>query len=173
VEIDDKIQKQSKCGTISQKDVNSSMKITRWILLLLIPLVTGSFAISPSDDAKHNITVNVTNIRSSKGRIQIQIFRTSEAWESETAYKELYVSKSSMKNKSLTYTIYGLPTGTYGVTLLDDENVNKVMDYGLMLPKEGFGFSDYYHTAWSKPKFSTFSFSLKADKSVTMKVRYM
>lgn len=140
---------------------------------MLIPFLTGSFAIRPSADETHNITVSVTNIRSSKGRIQVQIFRTSDAWDSETAYKELYISKSSMKNKVVSYTIYGLPSGTYGVTLLDDENANKVMDYGLMLPKEGFAFSDYYHTAWSKPKFSAFSFSLKSDKSVTMKVRYM
>ena len=149
------------------------MKITRLTLLLLIPFLSGSFALRPSADEKHNITVTVTNIRNNNGRIQIQIFRNAGAWEAETEYKELYVSKSSMKNKSVTYTIYGLAPGTYGVTLLDDENVNKVMDYGLMLPKEGFAFSDYYHTAWNKPDFSAFSFSLKADKSVTMKVRYM
>ncbi len=149
------------------------MKIVRLTLLLLIPFLSGSFAVRPSADEKHNITVTITNIRSSSGRIQIEIYRNSPSWEAETAYKQLYVSKSSMKNKSVTYTIYGLAPGTYGVTLLDDENVNKVMDYGMVLPKEGFAFSDYYHTAWSKPKFSAFSFSLGTDKSVTMKVRYM
>lgn len=149
------------------------MKIVRLTLLLLIPFLSGSFALRPNADEKHTVTVTITNIRSNTGRIQIQLFRTSAAWEAETAYKELYVSKSSMKNKSVTYTIYGLASGTYGVTLLDDENVNKKMDYGLVLPKEGFGFSDYYHTAWSKPDFSTFSFYLKGDKSVTVKVRYM
>ena len=149
------------------------MKIVRLTSLLIILFVFGSFALRTSADEKHNVEVKITNIRSSKGRIQIQIFRTSSAWEAETAYKELYVSKSSMKNKTVNYTIQGLVSGTYGVTLLDDENVNKVMDYGLMMPKEGFAFSDYFHTAWSKPDFSAFSFSLKADKSVTMKIRYM
>lgn len=47
------------------------------------------------------------------------------------------------------------------------------MDYGWVYPKEGFGFSNYYHTGWSKPTFYEFNFNLKADKSVGMKVRYM
>ena len=149
------------------------MKLLGWIVLGCIPFLFGSFAPASSAEGKHNITVIVTHIRNSKGRIQFQLYRTSEKWQAEIAYKELYVSKTKLKNKSISYTIYGLPTGTYGVTLLDDENVNKTMDYGLILPKEGFAFSDYFHTAWSKPKFSSFKFTLNEDKKVTMKVRYM
>lgn len=128
---------------------------------------------SPSSGDTHDITVKVTNIRSKKGRIQLQLYRTGKSFAAETPYKQYYVSKKSMKSKSVSYTIRGLKTGTYGVALLDDENANKKMDYGWVMPKEGFGFSDYYHTAWSKPKFSQFKFYLTADKSVTMKVRYL
>ena len=149
------------------------MKFGTWVLLILIPFVFGSFSIIPSADGTHDITVKITNIRSSKGRIQLQVYRTGESFAAENAYKQLYISKKSRKNKSVSYTISGLKTGTYGLALLDDENLNKVMDYGWLLPEEGFGFSDYYHTAWSKPKFKQFKFYLSTDKSVGMKVRYM
>ena len=42
----------------------------------------------------------------------------------------------------------------------------------MLVPKEGYGFSDYYHTSWSRPVFSDFKFQLSSNKSVTMKVKY-
>ncbi|MDG1330887.1 MAG: DUF2141 domain-containing protein [Crocinitomicaceae bacterium] len=141
--------------------------------MLLIPFMSGSFSLTPSKEGTHDITVKITNIRSKKGRIQLQLYRTGKSFSAETPYKQYYVSKKSLNNKTVTYTIRGLKSGTYGVALLDDENSNKEMDYGWVLPEEGFGFSDYYHTAWSKPKFSQFKFYLSADKKVGMKVRYM
>lgn len=149
------------------------MKFRIWFPIIAFPIFLGSFSDRPSVDGKYNVTVKMTNIRSSKGRIQLQVYRTGQAFAAETPYKELYVSKKGLKNKTLHYTIYGLKPGTYGLALLDDENANKKMDYGWVMPEEGFGFSDYYHTAWSKPKFNQFKFSLKANKSVLMKVRYL
>jgi uncharacterized protein (DUF2141 family) len=149
------------------------MKLSHSLLLLLIPFIFGSFSIRPTADGTHNITVKITNVRSSKGRIQLQVYRTGESFAAENPYKEIYVSKKGLKNKSISYTIYGLKSGTYGIALLDDENANKEMDYAWMMPDEGFGFSDYYHTSWSKPKFKQFKFSLSSNKSVVTKVRYM
>lgn len=105
--------------------------------------------------------------------MQFQLYRSQKAFAAETPYKTFRISKKTVKNKTLRYTITGLAPDHYGVALLDDENNNKQMDYGWALPKEGFGFSDYYHTAWSKPTFYKFKFYLKSDKSVVMKVRYM
>ncbi len=142
-------------------------------LVAVIVWITGSFSSPNSDDSKHNITVTISNVRSSKGRIQLQVYRTSESFAAENPYKELYVSKSSLSNKTMTYTIYGFETGIYGLALLDDENANKEMDYGWVIPEEGFGFSDYYHTAWSKPTFDQFKFTVSADKKVSVKIRYL
>jgi len=57
---------------------------------------------------------------------------------------------------------------------LDDEDFDREMAYGLFLPKEGFAFSDYYHTGMSKPGFEDFDFTLgKENKTVIMKIRYL
>ncbi|MCC6370579.1 MAG: DUF2141 domain-containing protein, partial [Bacteroidia bacterium] len=67
-----------------------------------------------------------------------------------------------------------LKPGVYGIAILDDENTNEKMDYGWFLPKEGFGFSDYYHSNMSHPKFESFDFVLKKEaKKVEIKLRYL
>lgn len=149
------------------------MQVNKWIILLLIPFILGSFSMKSEAEEVHDVTVKITNIRNKKGKIQLQLYRTGQSFADENPYKQVYVAKKSVNNGTLTYTIRGLKTGTYGIALLDDENGNKTMDYGWAMPEEGFGFSDYYHTAWSKPKFKQFKFYLTADIKVSMKVRYM
>ncbi|AEA45965.1 DUF2141 domain-containing protein [Fluviicola taffensis] len=140
-----------------------------FILIALVSLVSVSF----KTPAYHTITVKVTNIRNSTGNIQLQIFRSAENYNKGLAWKIKTVDKSEMKNNTITCTFTGIESGEYGMALLDDENKNKEMDYTMLMPDEGFGFADYYHTSWSKPKYDSFKFSLKEDKAVTVKVRYV
>jgi uncharacterized protein (DUF2141 family) len=77
-------------------------------------------------------------------------------------------------NHVLTLTYNGIKPGTYGVVILDDENNNHKMDYGWILPQEGFGFSNYVHSGMIKPKLSKFSFTITKDtKEIEIKVKYM
>ena len=143
-----------------------------WLLsaLLILQLLIASSYTPPTFE----IRISVTNIRNEKGTIQIQVYRTKNDFETENPYKTYRVTKKGkIKENTLPYTIIGLEKGSYGLALLDDENNNKKMDYGWVLPTEGFGFSDYYHTAWRRPRFDSFNFYLDSNKSVTMKVRYM
>jgi len=65
-----------------------------------------------------------------------------------------------------------LEPGTYGLTLLDDENMSSLMEYNFIgIPKEGFGFSDYYHTGIKKPKFDQFKFTIKENEKRTINIR--
>lgn len=71
---------------------------------------------------------------------------------------------------------FDLPPGTYGLALLDDENNDDKMNYSFIgLPKEGFGFSNYYLSGLFKPKFEVFKFTVLKDQKqkVQMKIRYM
>jgi uncharacterized protein (DUF2141 family) len=152
------------------------MKFFLSITIVTILLICGSFS-NPerekSSAAEFVLTIHVKNIRNRKGRIQFQVYRSQAAFAAEKPWKQVYSSKGKVKDKSLTYKIYGLKAGVYGVALLDDENSDKKMDYSWLIPSEGFGFSGYYHTAWSKPKFNQFKFSLSANKKVSAKLRYM
>jgi uncharacterized protein (DUF2141 family) len=140
--------------------------------LVLIFWTMKSFQVQR--DASFDIQVTVTHIRNEKGSIQIQIYTNQEDFAKENLYGEVVVPKQGkVKDGKMSVLIEGLPKGTYGLALLDDENNNKKMDYSFMIPSEGFGFSDYYHTAWSKPKFEAFKFYLNGNRKSVMKVRYL
>ena len=136
------------------------------IFLLLLPAA----AINAQD-----VEVTITGIRNTRGQMGLGVFRDNETFKKEKAYRDLQfvkkdISKGEMKVR------FDLPPGTYGIALVDDENSDGVMEYNrLGIPKEGFGFSDYYHTGLKKPKFDSFSFTLEKGqkKSIKIKVRYI
>ena len=60
------------------------------------------------------------------------------------------------------------------MNILHDENNNSKIDKGLLLPKEGIGFSNYQTIGLrNRPNFSKASFELNTDKTVEVKVIYM
>lgn len=119
------------------------------------------------------LRVKVTDLRSAKGSLLIGLYKDQATFSKQKPYLSRKIEKSKLRNGGVNFTL-SLPIGTYGVTLLDDENGNGKCDYGFFLPKEGFGFSDYYHRGLSSPKFDDFGFRLlKDDQSVVVKVKYM
>ena len=68
-----------------------------------------------------------------------------------------------------------LEPGNIGLSLLDDENKDYEMNYNFIgMPKEGFGFSNYYHKGFSMPTFDDFDFDLNEHgKGVEIRVRYV
>ena len=69
-----------------------------------------------------------------------------------------------------------LETGKYGISLMDDENFNGKMDFNFIgIPKEGFGFSNYYHTGLTKPNLKLFEFEVLVNKipKVEVAMKYM
>jgi len=120
------------------------------------------------------LKINISGIRNTSGTIRLAFYDTPENFDKEKAMFFKIEPKAKMVNGALSLSYSDLKPGVYGIAILDDENSNQKMDYGLILPKEGFGFSDYYHTAMSRPKFESFDFILKNEiKTVTIKIRYL
>lgn len=149
-----------------------NMKRLHLLASVILLLVLSSFHYSNSGNS-HTISITINKLRNNNGQIKFLIFKDQDSFANEKPYKVYYVSKKNMMKGKLSCSIKGLTSGTYGISLVDDENNNKEMDYGLLLPTEGFGFSDYYHTGLSRPVFDDFKFSLNGDKRVSMTVRYM
>lgn len=137
-------------------------------LLIAVLALFGTIA------SAQTLTITVTDIRNTDGHIQLKFFKTSQDFEDENAFLAKRFSKASVTNNTLTVTV-DLPPGHYAVAMLDDEDDSKEMEYNWIgMPEEGFGFSDYYHTGWSKPTFDDFDFDMPdANKTVVMKVRYI
>lgn len=149
--------------------VYMSLKNFPNIIALSVALISTATA-----TAQDNVTMNITHLRSDKGYVIVQVFTTQQGFkDSKPVAKFKYAKKDAVKG-ALTVKCT-LKPGTYGLALLDDENANGKMDNNMVgMPKEGFGFSDYYHTGMSRPTLNDFKIEVKdAPIRTTMKVRYL
>ena len=131
-------------------------------------------------ESNNKVTLNDTNVevviegaRSKKGKLVIAIFKDQESFEKRISIKKVVLNKSEIKGNE---TVFSISPGTYGISVLDDENDNNIMDYNFFgMPKEGFGFSDYYHKGFSKPNFDNFQFKVIDGnvKKIEIRLRYM
>jgi uncharacterized protein (DUF2141 family) len=135
-------------------------------LLILLPAVTLN---------AQDVEVIITGIRAEKGQIVIGVFKDNESFRKEESFLEKRFVKNGISNGEMRVK-FSLEPGIYGLSLLDDENSDGKMEYNFArLPKEGFGFSDYYHTGLTRPKFDSFKFSIDKSRkrTITVRIRYL
>ncbi len=120
------------------------------------------------------LQLKITNISEQKGQLCIAFFDSDEGFKAEKTCYELKIDKSRVKLHELLVEI-PFHLGRFGVSVLDDANFDGKMQYNLLcIPREGFGFSDYYHRGIHKPSFSDFAFYLEKNdvKNVTIRMKY-
>ncbi len=122
-----------------------------------------------------SISVTIKDIKTPKGQILMGIYKDDVSFDKEIPYKKVQAFKTKISNGVLQVEVK-LEPGKYGISLMDDENFNGKMDYNFIgIPKEGFGFSNYYHTGLTKPKLKVFEFEVLANKvpKVEVTMKYM
>ncbi|SFF02191.1 Uncharacterized conserved protein, DUF2141 family [Chitinophaga sp. CF118] len=122
-----------------------------------------------------NTQVTVTGIKSVKGQIVLNVFKDNKSYDDQKPYKKLLFEKKDIVDGTLVLNCT-LESGIYGITLLDDENKSGDIDKNLLgIPKEGFGFSNFYMTKMSKPSFDDFKIEVKSntENKIGIKVKYM
>jgi len=122
-----------------------------------------------------NVRVTVTGLRSDKGQISVGIFLDEAGFREESVSLGYIFQKNGMHDGTLTFSL-NLEPGLYGLSVLDDVDSDTRMDYNILgIPREGFGFSDYYHSGFTRPKFDSFCFALKEGetKEITVRMRYL
>ena len=141
-----------------------------------VTLFAGLLFISSSSIAQtQNIQVTVSGVKTDKGQLVLNIFNDQATYEKETPARKIKIDKKKLVNGSTVVTI-PLEPGVYGITLLDDENNNGEMDKNMLkMPKEGFGFSNFYLEKMKRPTFEDFKILVTADHNtrVEIKVKYM
>ena len=137
---------------------------TKYILTVLT-LFTASFAFAQS-----NVEVVIKKIKGTAGSLRVALFNSEEQFL-KTPFKGEIVKISG---ETVTVVFKNVPAGTYGASVIHDENENEKMDTGMMgIPKEGFGFSNDAMGMFGPPKFKEASFVLPATKSVSVTLKYM
>ncbi len=154
------------------------MKTTKSSLTLLLILFIVSFAHGDSTNninqtGSYSLTVKVDTLRNSKGVVQFSLYNKDGTIPDEKYTQYFRQLTGKIRNNASVVTFAKLPIGRYAVNILHDENQNKKIDKGFMLPIEGVGFSNYQSIGLgNRPKFFKASFKLKASATKTIKVIY-
>ncbi|MDD3771799.1 MAG: DUF2141 domain-containing protein [Weeksellaceae bacterium] len=144
------------------------------IILIITPLMLLLSSFKDDFNEQNSLTVEVENLRNSKGTVQITLYNKDGSIPDEHYKNYFKMEKASIINGKSQCTFSNLPKGSYAVNILHDENINGKIDKGLILPKEGIGFSNYTSIGLTnRPNFKKASFELTQNKTIKVKVIYM
>jgi len=144
----------------------------RIIQLIVLNFLFASF--SNQNQETYDLTINVNALRNSTGSVVFALYNREDAFPDEHYKKYLRKMTGEIVNRSSTVTFENLPAGRYAVNILHDENQDGRINRGLLMPKEGIGFSNFQSVGFSnRPSFLKASFDLLSDKHVMVKIIYM
>lgn len=136
---------------------------------ILIAMIT-----SPCFAKAQNTEILISGIRSNSGYLILGFFPDKESFVKEEPAFRKKIDKTKMVNGKLLLKMK-LDEGTYGLSVLDDENNDDIMNFNLGIPVEGFGFSNYYLKGLSRPDFDSFKFNIQEGniKKIIVNMRYI
>ncbi|WP_353069907.1 DUF2141 domain-containing protein [Tunturibacter empetritectus] len=147
------------------------LKQSLLLVLLLTPAVPATQAQSTGGD---QLTVKVTGLRSSNGKVRIELFNSAKGFPKEdaNALQSVWIDASQAQQGTIQTTFKDLPSGDYAVLTFHDENGNGILDRGAFgRPKEGFAVSN--NATGHPPSFDASKFSLTAsEQSVSLTLHY-
>lgn len=149
------------------------MKITILIIQAFILLALFS-SFQNRKEKTYPLTVKVMDLRNPKGVVQFALYNTEDSFPDEH-YKKYYRKLTAkIANETSTVTFENLPVGRYAVNILHDEDGNGKIKKGIILPKEGIGFSNYQSIGlFNNPAFNKAAFDVPGKKELEIKIIYL
>lgn len=119
-----------------------------FLLFLLLPFLAFS---------QHQLSVNVTGVKTSEGKISVAVYNTSEGF---LKFDKVYMSNSVTAEKGTTQLIItDLTEGEYALAVFHDKNGNNELDTNFIgIPKEPIGFSKAKMKMFGPPSFEECTF---------------
>jgi len=134
---------------------------------IILTSIMGIVILNAND--KFSLTISVDKLRCSKGVVQFSIYNKDKSIPNDYYKKQ----KANINNKSSQTIFKNLPKGKYAISILHDEDLDGEIDKGMILPKEGVGFSNYKSiNILNKPTFKKASFELNKDTKKKITVIY-
>jgi uncharacterized protein (DUF2141 family) len=141
------------------------ISVRKQVLIIMLLLTVSSVKLM-----SQQINIKVENIRNRTGQLCIGFFSSESDFLKEKACHTIIVNKSDLSGDSCSVCIPFKP-GTFGISVLDDENSDGKMNYKVIgIPCEGFGFSNFPITTLKKPVFSDFEFKLNEGETKNVKI---
>ena len=115
--------------------------------------------------AQHNISLEIYNVKTSSGTINVAIYDESEGF---LKFDKVFKADSIGAKKGKTEMhITGLPEREYALAIFHDENGNSKLDTNwLGIPKEAIGFSNARMKTFGPPQFKECAFTLRHNQKI-------
>ncbi len=134
-------------------------------------IAAALFLVFPASLPAADLDITVAGVRNAQGTVRLVVHDKPEKFPSgdATAQLDLAARKGTVRG-----VMRGLAAGTYGLSLLHDENDNGRMDSNFIgLPKEGYGFSNDARVTLGPPSFAAAAFEVGPGRtSITVHVVY-
>lgn len=106
-------------------------------------------ALAMAEAATGSVTVNIGNVRSSRGNVMIDICPQNKFLDDTCAYH----GEAPARAGTTVVTVQGVPAGEYAIQAFHDENANGEVDRAMLgIPREGVGFSRDARIGLGPPK---------------------
>lgn len=151
-----------------------TLKFISLILIGMFLLVFYSSFKEPVKSTDFSLTVEVNDLRNSKGTVLFALYDRLDAFPDENYQKYTKKLTGKIANGTSHVTFENLPAGKYAVNILHDENNDGKIKKGIILPKEGIGFSNYQSIGLTnRPTFTKASFILQSDMKIKVHIIYL
>lgn len=134
-----------------------------FLALLAAPFISPP-ALAQSLPMRSNLTVEIEGLKNTQGQVCLSLFESSQGFPNDAeavVAKQCVAAAPSADSQAaglavpLAVTFNDLPSGTYAVSVLHDENADNQVNTGLFgIPSEGFGFSRNPALRMGPPDFS-------------------
>lgn len=115
------------------------------------PALAGNAAAAPQTCT---LRIHVDGFRNTRGNLGTAIFASAEGWPEDMSKSFRYGPAPIDKATRTAEADWELPSGTYGVEAIHDENSNARLDRNFLgIPKEGFGFANNPHVSFGPAPF--------------------
>ncbi|MEZ5709097.1 MAG: DUF2141 domain-containing protein [Blastomonas sp.] len=136
-------------------------------------IIIGGVALAmlPAAAPVSTLTVEVDQLRSSKGLLQLCLTRDKTHFPDCQDDPEAFRRTVDAASPHITFA--ALPVGDYALSVVHDENANSRLDTFAGIPREGVGFSRNPRFTFGPPKFTNALFSASQGAvSQRVKIKY-
>lgn len=122
----------------------------------------------------YTLRIEVGGLESSKGQVIFSLYDKEDAIPDKKLENHLKMKKEKISGDSSSAIFTDIEAGTYAISILHDEDGDGKITKGMLLPKEGIGFSNLRSIGpMNKPNFEKASFELKKDTTIRVEAVYL
>ena len=120
------------------------------------------------------LTVIATGLKNMHGEVQFSLYDKEGTIPDKALNRYCRMQRVPVTGTTVKVFFKDLPKGRYAVSVFHDENNNRKIDKGFIMPEEGVGLSHYKTIdLFNLPDFKKASFPLERDKEIRINIIYL